>query len=282
MRLAAVTMAYNEAEYLPVWLRHYAAAVGAEHCHIVDHGSSDGSTDALAPANRLRLPRSPHDDVRRAQFMSRFCAALLTWYDAVLHTDVDELVAPDPARHATLHEAAAAAPAIATAIGFNLLHLPAEEPPLDFTRPIAAQRHWAWFTSAMCKPVLIRRPVAWSPGFHSADAPPAFAGLYLIHLRYADRATAFARLARTRAMPWADLAAGAHQRVPDADLAAMLDRLERMPKRESDAFNPDYPPLSTLLNTLVASAAQRSLETFRIPLDLDNFELWRLPALPLG
>jgi hypothetical protein len=282
MRLAAVTMVYNEAEYLPVWLRHYSAAVGAAHCHVIDHGSTDGSTGHLHGANRLLLPRSPHDDARRARFISTYCAALLTWYDAVLHTDVDELVVADPIRHASLQTAAAAAPEIATAIGFNLLHLPAEEPPLDFAQPIAPQRRWAWFTSAMCKPVLIRRPVNWSPGFHSADAPVDFAGLYLIHLRYADRATAFARLARTRAMPWADLAAGAHQRVPDADFAAMLDRLERMPKRESDAFNPKAPPLAPLLATLTTQAAARTHETFRIPLNLDNFELWRLPPLALG
>jgi hypothetical protein len=282
MRLAAVTMVYNEAEYLPVWLRHYAAAVGAAHCHIVDHGSTDGSTDNLGAANRLRLPRSPHDDARRARFISTYCAALLTWYDAIIHTDVDELVVPDPRRFASLPACAEAAPEVASAIGFNLLHLPAEEPPLDFSHPIGPQRHWAWFTSAMCKPVLIRRPVTWSPGFHSADAPLAFHNLYLIHLRYADRATAFARLARTRAMPWATLDAGAHQRVTDADFTAMLDRLERMPKRDGDAFNPTQPPLAPLLNSLADHAAQRAHETFRIPLDLDNFELWRVPALRLG
>ncbi|MBE7210981.1 MAG: glycosyltransferase family 2 protein, partial [Gluconacetobacter diazotrophicus] len=30
--LAVVTMVYNEAAMLPVWLRHYAAAVGAGNC----------------------------------------------------------------------------------------------------------------------------------------------------------------------------------------------------------------------------------------------------------
>jgi hypothetical protein len=267
MKLAAVTMVYNEAEYLPLWLRHYAAALGIAHCHVVDHGSTDGSTDDLGGANRLRLPRSPHDDVRRAAFMSQYCASLLAWYDAVIHTDVDEFVIADPLQGGSLTAyAAAMSNDVETAIGFNLMHLSREEPPLDRARPLFAQRHWVWFTSAMCKP------------FHSADAAVSFGGLFLFHARYADRPIALARLARTRMMPWADLHAGAHQRVAEADFAEMLDRMERMDRIAEVSFDPSGPPLGPLLDQVVRTQAGREAATYRIALDINNYQLWRLPA----
>ena len=36
MRVAALTMAYNEPVWAKVWARHYAGQLGAEHCTILD------------------------------------------------------------------------------------------------------------------------------------------------------------------------------------------------------------------------------------------------------
>ena len=47
MRLAALTMAYNEPVWAAVWARFYARQVGAENCFLLDHGSDDGSTEKL-------------------------------------------------------------------------------------------------------------------------------------------------------------------------------------------------------------------------------------------
>ena len=69
--IAAVTMVYNEPEYLPIWCRHYAKAVGPENCFIIDHGSDDGSTSSLPNFNVIRKsPRSPKDNEKRTR--SRF------------------------------------------------------------------------------------------------------------------------------------------------------------------------------------------------------------------
>ena len=159
----------------------------------------------------------------------------------------------------------------------NLLHLSREEPVLDRALNSGSQRRWAWFSSAMCKPVLIRRAVAWSAGFHCADAPLNWASLYLIHLRYADRHIAAARLARTRAMAWADLAAGAHQRIGDTALNTMLDGLERMDRRAEVAFAADAAPLSEWLAAVERSRIGRETAPYRIALDVECYELWRIP-----
>jgi hypothetical protein len=276
--LAVVTMVYNEAELLPVWLRYYAGQVGASHCYIVDHGSDDGSTKYAASqqenaANLIRLPRSPQDDQRRALFISRLCAALLGYYDAVLYTDVDEIAVAQPG----LLSFAASSAQVSTAVGLNVIHAMGEGP-IDPARPIGVQRHYAAFSSALCKPVLIRRPVTWAPGFHSvAEAAPLFEGLYLFHLRYCDRAIALARLSRTRAMPWADQTGGAHQRVDDAAFTEMLNNFATMDRRDETVVSLDTPPLAEWLDSVRASQLGREHQTYRIDLHLNAYELWPIP-----
>jgi hypothetical protein len=91
-KVAAVTMVYNEDVYLPIWMKHYSRQVGVENCYVVDHGSTDGSTENLGRCNVLRIPRSPYDPFKQSAFNSEFCSSLLHWYDWVVYSDVDELV----------------------------------------------------------------------------------------------------------------------------------------------------------------------------------------------
>ena len=277
-RIAAVTMVYNEPDFLPLWRRHYARLVGAEHCHVIDHGSDDGSTAALGAVNRLRLPRSPQDDVRRARFISRFCAGLLEWYDWVIYTDVDELLIPDPRLYPDLASFCAGARAeVIHAIGLNLHHLP-EEPPLDFSRPLGPQRRWVRFSGAMCKPALIRRAVNWAPGFHGADAEVTFAPLYLVHLRWFDRDLGLRRLAKTRAMPWADAAAAPWQRAPDHAFEALFSVFASMPRVEVVDFSLAAPPIAEALAALRATGQGRADTPYPFDLDFNIDALWPLPA----
>lgn len=276
-RLAAVTMVYNEANFLPVWLRHYGGLLGPEHCYVIDHGSDDGSTAALAPAHRLCLPRSPHDDARRARFVSRLCGGLLEYYDWVLYTDVDEILLPDPRLHADLGELCAQARAeVITAVGLNLHHLP-EEAPIDLAAPLGAQRRWVRFTGALCKPALIRRPVAWTPGFHCADAPICFEALYLIHLRWCDRDLGLARLAKTRAMPWSDEQAGAWQRGTDTEYFALLDIFTNMARENVTDFSLGAPPLAPAIAAFLASQTGREHEIYSVDIGFNIDQLWPLP-----
>jgi hypothetical protein len=278
MKVAAVTMVYNEAVFLPIWRRHYSRQVGAANCYVIDHGSDDGSTKNLGEVNVLRLPRSPHDDVRRAQFLSRFCTALLGYFSYVLHTDVDEIVAADPARHSSLAAYAASCPFdVVSAVGLNVLHLD-EEAAYDPGRGVLSQRSGVMFSSALCKPVLIRRPVQWSPGFHSADAAVQFDDLFLFHLRYFDRTASLARLARTRTMPWADSAAGAHQRVTDTEFLSLLDNFATMDWCRDVAFEITAAPMRDCIEAVCRSQIGRESDTYRIDLQLNRYEIWPIPA----
>lgn len=281
-KIAAVTMVYNEAHLLPLWTRHYGRHVGAANCYVVDHGSDDGSTQGLGSVRLIRLPRSPHDDVWRADLISGITGELLGRYDAVIHTDVDELVVPDPGLFEGLPAwCGACRHDVATAVGLNVIEV-AEDGPLDSTRPISAQRRFVAFSSALCKPVLIRRPVSWAPGFHCADAPVIFDHLFLFHLRYCDRMQALSRLHKTRAMPWANEAAGGHQRVSDTDFLNMLDGFARMQRREQVPFDVRLPPLSEWLGKVLDSRAGREGQTYTIDLQVNCYELWPIPSRFVG
>jgi hypothetical protein len=271
-------MVYNEPDYTPMWARHYSRHVGPRNCYVVDHGSDDGSTDVLGEVNVIRIPRSPKDNEKRTRGISTLCGELLKSYDAVLHTDCDEFLVPDPRNYATLAKYAEAMPAdVVTAIGLEIWQVPDQEPPIDLSRPITEQRRWTRFSSALCKPVLIRRPVEWSPGFHSSDAPTVFDTLYLFHLRYYDMERGLQRLSRTRTMPWAHDWAGKHQRMPDEQWRDVLLRLAALPKREGVVFDKALAPIGDWIARLRESQTGRENQLYKLALDLNADELWLLP-----
>ena len=285
--LAAVTMVYNEAQFLPVWLRHYAAQVPPRHCYVVDHGSTDAS---LAPErlpaglNVVRIPRSPQDDERRSSFISQLCASLLVWYEAVIYVDVDEMLVADPALHASLADYAATLPedAVISAVGLDVVHCPDAEAALDWDVQTSLQRGWVRFTSSMCKPTLIRRPVRWAPGFHNIDAAPTFDELFLFHLRYADLPSGLHRLARTRSQAWVSEQAGSHQRMADTDWRDMLLGMAGLPRCEGATFGLGDPEMHAWLAKVMQSAESRRDERYRIDLHLSGDRLWRLPERFVG
>ncbi len=277
MRVAALTMSYNEPVWAGAWARHYAGQLGAEHCTMLDHGSDDGSVEGL-PVRVRRLARSALDEAWRVSVITEAVRVLLRRYDAVIYTDVDELLVADPRHYAGLLEfAAAAREPVVTAIGLDLHHLPDQEAALDLARPIGAQRKWVRFSAAMCKPVLVRRGVEWTPGFHCCNAPMALDRLYLLHMRYADLDAGLQRLARTRKQAVVDPAGLAHQRVSDAEFAAMMRELAELPRVESP-LDPVRAPLLGWLNQLRASRAARAAEFYKLDLGLAGDTLWRLPA----
>ena len=274
MRIAALTMVYNEPVWAGVWARHYARVLGAEHCYMLDHGTDDRSLDRLGVPVRVEpLGRSPLDEEWRLAVVTERVRRLLRDYDAVLHTDADELIVGDPDLGGLAGVLAGGFGEVVTAAGLDVQHLPGEEPPLDLARPIAGQRRWVRFAASMCKPALVRREVAWSPGFHSCDAPLVFDGLYLLHMRYADLGLGLARLARTRAQAFADPATAAHQRVDDDAFETMMRRIATLPRRPGPVIDTG-PPLDGWLARMHTARAARAAERYKIDFDLVGDELW--------
>ena len=284
-KIAIVTMAHNEALFLPIWLRHHAGLLGSPRdCFVIDHGTTDGSTDHL-PCSLLRLPPSPPDDPLRARAISRIVAGLLEWYDWVAYCDTDELLLPDPRRWRGFADFCAeqTAPTI-TPVGLDIQHVPHLEPGFDPGLAVGAQRRFARFTSSMCKPLLTRAPVVWSPGFHCASSPeavplmPAFSGLYLFHLHWFDHAIGMAKLARTRVLDWRDPHAGSHQRLDDSGWESLFGGMAALPVEPAGALLDDAPPIAPWLERVRVDAARPGQRTYQFALDINAPVLWEIPA----
>jgi len=277
VKLAAVAMVYNEPDYTDLWCRHFARQVGAENCYIIDHGSDDGTTDHLGDVKVTRIPHSPYDVAEQSRLESELANELLGSYDAVVRSDVDELLVADPRYHRNLQDCAAAVkgPAM-NCVGLDVWHIAESEPAIDTTRPISLQRGWTWFNSAMCKPAIIREPVNWSPGFHSIEAPVALDHLYMFHLRYFDVERGLRRLAKTRAMPWAHLHAGDHQRWADEGWLNLVKGIGSLPRSTGD-IDVDREPLVSMLQKVLDSQIGRESDTYKIELNIHGQTLIPIP-----
>jgi hypothetical protein len=276
--VAAVTMMYNEPDMAPIWARHYAQQLGARNCYVVDHGSDDGSPESMGPVNVIRIPRTPFDELQRNRLITKLCAALLEFHDFVVHADIDEIVLPDPRHYAGLRDYCEACPRDVTyAIGLNVQHLPMHEAPLDLARPVTEQRRHVWFGSTMCKPLLIRRPVQWSEGFHCCEAPVQFGDLYMFHLRWYDLGLGLRRLAKTRGLTWDNATRVPYQRSSDSDFTRLFNQLAARPVLAPFDFDPDRPPLRDMLQATAKSWVAETHWPHRISLRIASPALWPIP-----
>ncbi len=98
---AVFTIVQNEAGFLPLWLSYYGNHFDAEDVYVLDHDSTDGSTEGLdgrccvIPVHRDKS----FDHVWMKSTVEAFQAFLLKAYDTVLFAEVDEFVVADPHHH---------------------------------------------------------------------------------------------------------------------------------------------------------------------------------------
>ena len=113
---------------------------------------------------------------------------LLDRYDAVLVTDVDEIVSPAPDWGTLGDYIDEFGEWFVNCIGYEILHMVDREGPYDPSRPILDQRGYWFANGAYNKPALATGPMDWLPGFHhradgQVNPDP---NLYLIHLHRMD------------------------------------------------------------------------------------------------
>jgi hypothetical protein len=191
---AVFTIVYNEPIFLPIWLRYYSRFFAPDDIYVLDHQSDDGSTAAHGFV-RVPLERETYDDLWKVEANETYQRELLSRYDVVLTTDVDEIVAPDPA-HGTLRDYIDAFDDdFVNCVGYEVLHMKDAEPPLFLGRPILRQRRYWYRNAGYDKPLLSKVSMKWSSGLHSRtdgqrNRDPT---LRLIHLHRMDYAICLAR-----------------------------------------------------------------------------------------
>jgi hypothetical protein len=184
---AIFTMVYNEPVYLPIWLRYYSQFFAPEDIYVIDNGSTDGSTDRPG-FERSVVPTDCVDATYQRNMVQQKQHDLISLYDKVLYTDVDEFVVPHPSTGTLGDYIDRFGSDYVNCNGFEVLHIKEDEPSLDVTRPILEQRSY-WFPcdAYMSKPLLARIPMEWDLGCHSTPkGSRKDSSLYLLHMHRAD------------------------------------------------------------------------------------------------
>jgi hypothetical protein len=164
-RCAVFTIMQNEPVFLPLWLRHYGRHFAPADLYVLDHQSTDGS--ALEASRRCGARLVPvfrehsfdHDWL--CQTVRLFQAFLLQSYRYVLFAEADEFVVPDPRAFAGLADFVEALDRpYARCLGLNVVHWRDREPPLDFKRPLLAQRTRVPLLGRLQEPAPLQQRVA--------------------------------------------------------------------------------------------------------------------------
>lgn len=195
---ALVTVVRNEGYMLPIWIRYYSQFFPVGSMFVLDHLSTDGSTDLL-PVNVVRLEGEahfmPHEWL--TQQVARVQGELLgSGFPCVLFAEVDELVAVDPLLHGNLSafcsRFAQSPDTHLRAVGWEVVHHPVvrggTEPDIEWDSGILSQRRHGLPYPHYNKPVLSKIQQKFQVGFHTCEGcrPDATDGLYLLHLHSFD------------------------------------------------------------------------------------------------
>ncbi len=186
-RRAVLTIVHDESVFLPIWLRYYSRFFSPADIHVLDHQSSDGSTDG---DGFVRVPVSNDGVSHRwmVETVQSYQHELMKDHDVVLTVDVDEIVAPNPEMGTLGEYIDRLDEPCVNCLGYEVIHIPDEEPPLDPSMAILEQRHYWFANDGYDKPALAMEPMDWVPGFHSRADHHFFLDpdLRLIHLHRMD------------------------------------------------------------------------------------------------
>jgi hypothetical protein len=220
------TIVQNEPRFLPMWLGYYRRHFDPSDIYVLDHDSTDGSTDGLGEVcNVISVHRDKSfDHMWLKGTVEDFQSFLLRSYETVLFAEADEFVVADPSRYGGLGGYIDDLEGLAACCtGYNVVQYP-DEPPLRFDEPVLEQRSY-WHPSALySKQLLGRIPFCWNVGFHlEYNAPDVERDpdLYLIHLHRVDYEYCLERHRAVVERDWyeadrrRDL--GSHYRVVDPD-----------------------------------------------------------------
>ena len=249
MRVAAFTMAYNETIFLPLWAKYYGGQLGLENIFCIDHESTKDQP-RVSGLCYVRVPRESLDEEARCNAVSNFQAFLLRFYDAVVFTDTDEFLSPDPRKYLGIADYIASYKGLfATSVGINVVHERAE-PPIDTRKPILSQRSFVRFQSDYCKPAISRVPLAWTVGFHACQYSPAVDPyLKLFHLKAMDLEIFRKDHEKRKGIPWSRSAVeqghGAQWRAEPAVFEDMLFSLDMNSMTDDWQFAADLGNLPT-------------------------------------
>jgi hypothetical protein len=165
---AVITIVHNEPIFLPVWLAYYSRFFGPGDIYVLDNETDDGSTDRDGFV-RIPVERDAVDHTWMVRTIEELQHELMERYEVVLVTDVDELIAPVPEWGTLGRYLDDFDEEWVNCLGYEIVHVPELEPPIDLSVPILDQRsHW-FANDAYDKAAIATAPMRWRPGFHGRE-----------------------------------------------------------------------------------------------------------------
>jgi hypothetical protein len=196
-------MVHNEPVFLPIWLRYYSRFFAPEDIYVLDHDTSDGSTERDGFV-RIPVSHGSVDHTWMVRTIEGHQRELLDRYDAVLVTDVDEIVAPRPECGTLGDYIDGLDDEFVNCYGYEVVHMIDREAPFDPSRGVLEQRGY-WFPNhAYSKPALATDPTRWVPGFHTREdgRTEIDPDLCMIHLHRMDYGICLERHHYRRGLRW--------------------------------------------------------------------------------
>jgi hypothetical protein len=242
--LAIFTIVQNEPVWLPIWVDYYRTQIGASHLFVLDHDSTGEGADVLSELstksgiNVVPVHRHVSFDHRwLAHTVQLFQHFLLNSYRAVLFVEVDEIVATTrDSKYRNLEQYAAGVIGskklfgkprkYVRCTGYEIVHKPEEESPLDWSKPLLKQRTWWYHSVLYSKTLLSMTPLEWDKGFHVLSNQKARIekmedDLILIHLHKIDFDFCLARHQESARRNWStsdvEEGAGKQNRISDIE-----------------------------------------------------------------
>lgn len=195
MAIAFVTMVYNDAFFLDLWLRYHEKFVPRSDIHIICHGPQPEAERMAEGCNIVICERDPTNaqmDRDRFIFVSDYCTSLVPHYDRVIYNDVDEVIVLDPDHgDDPVKYIAGIDPAIRviSPLGLEIIHRVDLESDYDYSRPMFAQRRFVRMSGHYTKPNITNVGIIWRPDGHGASHDTLYLDdhLYTFHLKWFDQ-----------------------------------------------------------------------------------------------
>lgn len=189
-KIAAITMARNDAFFLKKWVSYYGKELGRENLYIYLDGLDQENPPESEGVNITKVEKIKGQVVSaekaRLKFLSDRAAELLTDYDLIIGCDADEFLIVDPKLEMSLRaylstlNIRSSASGLGLDVGQNLN----EEGPIVEDENFLSQRSYAFASTRYTKPVVVAQPLTWGAGFHRIKGHNFHIAehLYLIHL----------------------------------------------------------------------------------------------------
>ncbi len=172
-KIAVITMARNDENFLNKWVSYYGREFGEENLYIYLDGEDQNIPSRAGDANVTKVPKIGGQVVEaekaRLLYLSNRAAELLgSGYDIVVGCDADEFLVVDPATGKSLAEYLSnlEIDTCKSALGIDVGQHLKEEATIDWNKPFLHQRSYAYVCSRYTKPVIVNKPCRWGAGFH--------------------------------------------------------------------------------------------------------------------